>query len=83
MTDSSELLGSLTQLRVIFPDLRMGQLIANLVTAAGYEDPNAIWDIEDDELQSAAQRLIDRNCQRLEQSQNGQPMVSSAKPIGV
>ena len=32
---TDELVDALTELRVLFPDWRLGQLIANLVTAAG------------------------------------------------
>lgn len=55
---SEELLRAIAQIRVIFPDWRMGQLLANLVTAAGTE---SIWDVEDTELLMAARRLIERN----------------------
>jgi hypothetical protein len=39
----------------------MGQLVANLVTAAGGMDAGAIWDMEDDKLLEAARRLIELN----------------------
>jgi hypothetical protein len=39
----------------------MGQLVANLVTAAGGTDAGAIWDVEDEQLLAAARRLIERN----------------------
>ena len=61
---TDELLAALSELRVLFPDWRMGQLIANLVTAAGGMDPIAIWDTEDDKLIGAARRLIERNGER-------------------
>ena len=47
--------------KVLFPDWRVGQLIANLVTAAGGTDAGAIWDMEDEQLLEAARRLIERN----------------------
>ena len=56
-----ELLMALSELRALFPDWRMGQLVANLLTAAGATDANAIWDIEDEQLLEAARRLIERN----------------------
>jgi hypothetical protein len=56
---SDELLVALTELRTLFPDWRFGQMIANLVLAAGRD--GAVWDIEDQELVTAARRLIDRN----------------------
>ena len=39
----------------------MGQLVANLVTAAGETESGAIWEIEDERLLAAARRLIERN----------------------
>jgi len=60
-SSSSELIAAISELRTIFPDWRMGQLVANLVTAAGGKDAAAIWDIEDDQLLTAARRLIERN----------------------
>jgi hypothetical protein len=60
-----ELIDAVSELRVIFPDWRFGQLVANLVTAAGNTDVAAIWDLEDDRLLAAARRLIDRNSGRL------------------
>jgi hypothetical protein len=38
-----------------------GQLIANLATAAGGTKPEAIWDVEDEQLLAAARRIIERN----------------------
>ena len=58
---AEELIDALSQLRALFPDWRMGQLIANLVTAAGGVDAGAIWDIEDEQLLTAARRLLERN----------------------
>ena len=51
---ADELVDALAELRVLFPDWRMGQLIANLATAAGDMDTSAIWDMEDDKLLAAA-----------------------------
>ncbi len=58
-----ELLSAMAELRELFPDWRMGQLLANLLQAAGRD--GAIWDVEDHELLATAQRLIARNQQRL------------------
>jgi hypothetical protein len=58
---SEELIGALSELHVLFPEWRMGQLVANLVTAAGGTDAGAIWEMEDEQLLSAAHRLIERN----------------------
>ena len=61
VSTDEELIGALSELRTLFPDWRMGQLIANLVTAAGGTDAGAIWDVEDEQLLAAARRLIERN----------------------
>jgi hypothetical protein len=58
---ADELIEALAELRLLFPDGRMGQLVANLVMAAGGADAGAIWDAEDDHLLAAARRLIHRN----------------------
>jgi hypothetical protein len=51
-------------LRDLFPEWRFGQLVANLTTAAGCQGPEAIWDVEDEQLLAAAERLIERNRDR-------------------
>jgi hypothetical protein len=58
---SDELIEAIAELRGLFPDWRMGQLVANVVMAAGGTDPGAIWEREDDQLLAAARRLIERN----------------------
>jgi hypothetical protein len=58
---TEELIRAISELRALFPDWRMGQLVANLVTAAGGKDAGAIWDVEDEQLLAAAGRLIERN----------------------
>jgi len=60
-TVSADLIDAVAELREIFPDWRFGQLVANLVTAAGGVDASAIWHVEDEALLAAAQRLIQRN----------------------
>ena len=61
LSRTDELLEAISELRLLFPDWRMGQLIANLVTAAGGMDAGAIWDMEDEKLLAAARHLIERN----------------------
>ena len=51
---TEELIGALAELRALFPDWRLGQLVANLVMAAGGTEAQAIWEIEDDQLLAAA-----------------------------
>ena len=61
VSTADELIVALSELRALFPDWRMGQLVANLVMAAGGTDAGAIWDVEDEQLLAAARRLIERN----------------------
>jgi hypothetical protein len=63
-SQADELLEAISQLRLLFPDWRMGQLIANVVTAAGGMDAGAIGDMEDEKLLAAARRIIERNRER-------------------
>lgn len=56
-----QLLAAMAELRSLFPDWRIGQLVANVTQAAGRDREGAIWDVEDHELLAAARRLIDRN----------------------
>ena len=59
-TTREELLQTLGQLSVETPDLRFGQIIANVATLAHGPVAEAIWDAEDDEMLAAAQRLLER-----------------------
>jgi hypothetical protein len=72
VSTADELIEALSELRLLFPDWRMGQLVANLTMAAGGTDGGAIWDVEDQQLLTAARRLIERNRGR---------EVSSAEPV--
>jgi hypothetical protein len=63
---SDALVEAVAELRQVFPEWRMGQLVANLASAAGVADAEGIWDVEDDALLTAAQRLLERNRGRLE-----------------
>jgi hypothetical protein len=61
---TEELNEAITELHILFPDWRMGQLVANLVLAAGGKEAGDIWEMEDAQLLLAARRLIERNSQR-------------------
>jgi hypothetical protein len=63
-TAGEELLGALAELRELFPDWRVGQLVASLAQAAGLDREGAVWDAEDEQLLVAARRLIERNQSR-------------------
>jgi hypothetical protein len=71
---TDELVEALAELRLLFPDWRLGQLVANLALAAGAIEGDAIWEVEDEQLLSAAHRLINRN--RGRESENAEPIAS-------
>ncbi len=50
----AELLTQLGILLSLCPEMRFGQLIANLAVVARGVEPGAIWDMEDEELLAAA-----------------------------
>ncbi|MBW3597683.1 MAG: hypothetical protein KY475_10445 [Planctomycetes bacterium] len=58
------LIQAVSQLHRVFPEWRFGQLVANLLTAAGYSEVESLWDVEDERLLAAAQRLIASNKER-------------------
>ena len=64
MTHSTgdEVMEALSELRILFPDWRMGQLVANLAMAAGKDGD--LWEVEDVQLFDAARQLIARNRSR-------------------
>jgi hypothetical protein len=55
----TELLKLLAELSAADPELRLGQLIANLATLARGANAEALWDAEDEELLGAARRLLE------------------------
>jgi hypothetical protein len=59
MTTRTQLLELLAELSDACPEMRMGQLLANLATLARGAVPSAIWDAEDEELLEAARRLAE------------------------
>lgn len=67
-TTRDELLNALAELGRLFPDWRLGQMLANLAMAAGHAEADAVWDLEDSEALAAARRLIERNaCRQLQE----------------
>jgi hypothetical protein len=60
VTVNEELIEAISELRTLFPNWRLGQLIGNLAMAAGSEAGD-IWEIEDERLLEAARRLIEQN----------------------
>jgi hypothetical protein len=53
--ERTELLAGLRELGERLPEMRLGQLIANLAVVARGTEPGAVWDVEDDELLRAVQ----------------------------
>lgn len=53
-----ELLSVLCQLSSACPEMRFGQLIANLSTLARGLSPEGLWDAEDEELLAAARTQL-------------------------
>ncbi len=53
-----ELLGALSELGRVYPDWRLGQMLANIAMAAGRLNAGAVWDLEDDEAVRAAQEML-------------------------
>jgi len=51
--DRNELMSRLSELQSLCPDMRLGQLIANMAVVARGTEPSAIWEMEDDELLAA------------------------------
>lgn len=60
----SELLRTLAELGAAFPEWRFGQLVANVATSARGPQVESIWDSEDEELLTAARRLLQRQRER-------------------
>ena len=54
-----ELLSILAELSAACPEMRFGQLIANLATLARGASASNVWDAEDEELLSAAKRQLE------------------------
>lgn len=61
MTDPArqELLAVLSELSAACPEMRFGQLIANLATLARGLTAEGLWDVEDEELLAAAKKQLE------------------------
>ena len=57
-TVRQDLLAVLAELSVACPEMRFGQLIANLSTLARGLAAEGLWDVEDEELLAAARRQL-------------------------
>ncbi|HZW33115.1 MAG TPA: hypothetical protein VFF52_20530 [Isosphaeraceae bacterium] len=58
-TTREELFRALAVLSDENPELRLGQLVTNLATLARGAQVEAIWDCEDEEFLTAANRLVE------------------------
>jgi hypothetical protein len=54
-----EILRALSELVEYTPDVRFGQLIANLSVIARGPTPEGVWDMEDDELHDAIKSHVE------------------------
>ena len=59
MTNREELIQLLDEFCAECPDIRFGQLIANMAVVARGAEPNAVWDMEDDELLTAVRNQLE------------------------
>jgi hypothetical protein len=59
-----DVLDALGRLSETVPDWRLGQVIANLAVAARGPTPEAVWDVEDEELLAAIRRLLEKHRDR-------------------
>ena len=57
-SERDELLQCLRMLCDEWPEMRFGQLIANLAVVDRGAEESAVWDMEDDELLAAARRQL-------------------------
>jgi hypothetical protein len=55
-----ELMAALAEVRIHFPEWRLGQMVANLALSAGVDGPGGVWEVEDGQLLEAAHRLVER-----------------------
>lgn len=65
-TERSELIRLLAEVSEEYPELRLGQLVANLAFWARGDQASAVWNVEDQELVEAAKEHL-RNASRREQ----------------
>jgi len=57
-TTRREILDRLARLSELAPDMRFGQLIANLATLAEGPWDETLWNLEDEKLLAAARQLV-------------------------
>ena len=60
-TTKYEILQAIGELSVEFPEWRLGQMIANLAVLARGATPEAIWDVEDEELLATIREQVEQH----------------------
>ena len=60
ISEREEAVEALTELIAACPEMRIGQLVANLSYFARGYTQESIWDMEDDELLTAARRFLEK-----------------------
>ena len=58
-----QVLKVLEELSERYPDMRIGQLVANFSSLAKGPTPEAIYDVEDEEFLQAARKHLDKQAQ--------------------
>lgn len=61
ITNRQELWQLLDELAQLYPDMRLGQLIANASYWAKGPTPSALWDVKDDELKRAIEEHLQKH----------------------
>jgi hypothetical protein len=56
-----EILEALGELSAVFPEWRLGQMIANLAVVARGPAEGAVWDVEDEELLASIHRHLEKH----------------------
>src|SRR4051812_9633881 len=56
--EHDELLGMIAELRKMFPEWPLGQMITTLAMAVHGSKPKVVWDTTDEDMLSAARRLL-------------------------
>jgi len=55
-----EVLSVIDELSTVYPDWRIGQLVANIATLAKGPTVESIWDVEDEEFLAAAKSHLEK-----------------------
>ena len=78
-----DILQLLAKLSEYCPEVRFGQLIANLSYLAKGPSNEAIWDVEDEELLAAARKLLKERRKRASARPNERMQPTGNLPVSV